>query len=127
MKQVLHAVSLDDTRATTYTPVLMTRNRLIRDCDNPGKKPFEKVNEVWFAGAHGDVAGSYAQGALGGVSLNWMLQQTKGTGVGGKSRAPGMLAAGVNGLGSSTGCAPARALTGAARRLRASLAVGMQS
>ncbi len=88
MKKVLHAVSLDDTRATTYTPVLMTRKRLIRDCENPGDKPFAKVKEVWFAGAHGDVAGSYAQGALGGVSLNWMLQETKDTGVGGKSIYP---------------------------------------
>ena len=83
MKKVLHAVSLDDTRATTYTPVLMTRNRMTRDCDDPREHHFDKVDEVWFAGAHGDVGGSYAQGALGGVSLNWMLQETKDAGVGG--------------------------------------------
>jgi len=88
MKQVRHAVSLDDTRATTYTPVLMTRNRLTRDCDDPDAGHFKRVKEVWFAGAHGDVAGSYAQGALGGVSLNWMLQETAGTGVDGGSIYP---------------------------------------
>ncbi|MRU16762.1 DUF2235 domain-containing protein [Roseovarius sp. A21] len=88
MKKVLHAVSLDDTRATTYTPVLMTRNRLTRDCDDPGRYHFDKVEEVWFAGAHGDVGGSYPQGALGGVSLNWMLHETEGTGVAGRSIYP---------------------------------------
>ncbi|WP_306153363.1 DUF2235 domain-containing protein [Roseovarius sp. MMSF_3281] len=88
MKKVLHAVSLDDTRATTYTPVLMTRNHLIRDCKDPGNRPFDKVEEVWFAGAHGDVGGSYAQGALGGISLNWMLRETAGLGVGGNSIYP---------------------------------------
>jgi hypothetical protein len=88
MKKVLHAVSLDDTRATTYTPVLMTRNRLTRDCEDPDADHFKRVKEVWFAGAHGDVAGSYPQGALGGVSLNWMLQETAGLGVGGRSIYP---------------------------------------
>lgn len=88
MRRVFHAVSLDDNRARVYTPVLMTRKRLIRDCDEATYDHFNRVEEVWFAGAHGDVGGSYEAGALGGVSLNWMLRKTRGLGHGGRSIYP---------------------------------------
>lgn len=76
-----HAVALDDNRASVYTPILMDRRRLIQPCaetDKPGT-----IEEVWFAGAHGDLGGSYVTqrnpvngqftGYISGVSLNWML------------------------------------------------------
>jgi hypothetical protein len=41
-----------------------------------------QVEEVWFAGAHADVGGSYSPGGrtdgyLPGVSLNWMLDRLR--------------------------------------------------
>jgi uncharacterized protein (DUF2235 family) len=92
MEMVLHAVSLHDNRAKTYTPILMTRNRLVRDCDGdrPAQllKNFERVEEVWFAGDHSQLGGSESRGHLSGVSLNWMLEKTKHIGVGNASLFP---------------------------------------
>ncbi|MEQ6247253.1 DUF2235 domain-containing protein [Sulfitobacter sp. HNIBRBA3233] len=86
MDRVLHAVSLHDNRATTYTPILMTRNRLVRDCEgarDPGVREalFDRVEEVWFAGDHGQIGGTEDLGYLSGVSLNWMLSKAADVGV----------------------------------------------
>lgn len=84
IRKVFHAMSLDDNRATTYTPMLMTRTPLVAPCQF-GPKPDVNsvVEEVWFSGAHADVGGGYRNGYLPGVSLNWMLRKTKRSGVGG--------------------------------------------
>jgi uncharacterized protein (DUF2235 family) len=87
MDKVFHAVSLHGNRATAYTPILMTRNRLVRDCNGASdpkirKAHFERVEEVWFAGDHGQVGGTEDRGYLAGVSLNWMLGSAANTGVG---------------------------------------------
>jgi uncharacterized protein (DUF2235 family) len=73
-----HALSIDDNRATIFTPVLLTSKELISDC--PTYDINKRVNEVWFSGAHSDVGGGYpdADGPslnIGGISLNWMLYQ----------------------------------------------------
>ncbi len=82
MDRVFHAVALHDNRAGTYTPILMTRNRLVRDCESQAKSQFERVEEVWFAGDHAQVGGTENVGYLSGVSLNWMLKKTRDIGVG---------------------------------------------
>jgi hypothetical protein len=76
--KVYHAVSIDDNRARVFTPILLTRKHLYKDCDNLSDE--EKVehqqfsvNEVYFAGAHSDVGGGYENNYLNGVSLNWMI------------------------------------------------------
>lgn len=74
-----HAVSLDDNRARIYTPILMTRRHLNKFC--PEQSIDEKVEEVWFAGAHADVGGGYKEGNLSGVSLNWMIGKLNPTGL----------------------------------------------
>lgn len=88
VKRAAHAVSLDDNRANIFTPILLTHNHLLSDCDYPiddmarPRTPEEiaialndKVSEVWFSGAHADVGGGYNDSALNGVSLNWMISQ----------------------------------------------------
>ena len=83
-----HAVSIDDNRATIFTPLLLSRRHLFDGCtrgkgllDNYGRIKPDQLQEVWFSGAHSDVGGGYANGALSGVSLNWMLNRIKCTGL----------------------------------------------
>ena len=79
-----HAMSIDDNRATIFTPLLLSRQHLFVGCPN-GKGLLDaarkikqgSLQEVWFSGAHSDVGGGYANGALSGVSLNWMLNRIK--------------------------------------------------
>lgn len=77
MERVFHAVSLDDNRASTYTPILMTRQWLMRDCDIGTPNRFDGVEEVWFAGDHAQVGGTEQRGHIAGVSLNWMLERIR--------------------------------------------------
>lgn len=73
VKRAAQAMSLNDSRSTTFTPVLLNNDFLVSDCRIV--KPAEIVNEVWFFGDHSDVGGFYTNSALSGVSLNWMIQQ----------------------------------------------------
>jgi uncharacterized protein (DUF2235 family) len=88
VKHAAHAMALDDNRANIFTPILLTRNHLLSDCDismgnditHPKTASMEAklnaiVNEVWFSGAHANVGGGYADSALNGISLNWMIKQ----------------------------------------------------
>lgn len=86
IKQVFHAVALDDNRALTFTPLLMARKQLVENC--PHKDIDKTVDEVWFSGAHSDVGGGYQNGYLQGVSANWMLDRTRNIGVGGRGIFP---------------------------------------
>jgi len=74
IKRLAHVVSADDNRAQSFSPMLMTHKGLIEECD--ARKSIEDtVTEVWFAGAHSDVGGSYRNTHIGGVSLNWMIKR----------------------------------------------------
>lgn len=81
VERAYHAMSIDDNRATIFTPLLLSRAHLFEGC--PGNKGMLKdgeirpgaLQEVWFSGAHADVGGGYATGALSGVSLNWMINR----------------------------------------------------
>ena len=77
---VFHALALDDNRAYSFTPIFATGKTMGQSCPDASKKP--KVEEVWFAGAHADVGGSYApgnrlHGHIPGVSLNWILDHLR--------------------------------------------------
>ena len=80
IKNVFHALSLDDNRAFVFTPIIMTNKRMKEDCRNNTTIDIPKVvNEVWFSGAHADVGGGYKykkgeDNTLSGVSLNWMIK-----------------------------------------------------
>lgn len=65
-----HAVSIDETR-TSYTPRLWI-------C-SPDVAP--RLKQVWFAGVHSDVGGSYEKAGLSNVSLQWMAAEARERGL----------------------------------------------
>ena len=84
VERAYHALSIDDNRATTFTPLLLSREHMFKDCpldkgmlDERGAIKAGALQEVWFSGAHSDVGGGYATSALSGVSLNWMLNRLR--------------------------------------------------
>lgn len=104
VEYAFQALSLDDNRATVFTPLLLSRSHLFAHClgktgypasegygafkspmfDDKGNIEAGHLQEVWFSGAHADVGGGYLNGSLNGVSLNWMLEQLN-------KAAPGLL------------------------------------
>lgn len=66
VKTVRHAVSIDERRAY-YRQNLW----------NEEKSPNSDVRQVWFAGVHSDVGGSYpeAESGLSKIALNWMITE----------------------------------------------------
>ena len=86
IKQVAHAVSIDDNRFDEFTPLLFKQKHFIQQAclKHRGKndRPLEtKINEVWFAGTHSDVGGGYDDTSINGVSLNWMLSEMGKAGI----------------------------------------------
>lgn len=75
VKKAAHALSLNDNRATVFTPILLSHQGLINNCKNVNIS--DVVNEVWFFGAHSDVGGGYMDTDMHGISLNWMINQLK--------------------------------------------------
>lgn len=61
---IRHAVSIDERRA-------FFRTNLVHE------EPGRDIKQVWFAGVHSDVGGSYPEGesGLSKISLRWMLQE----------------------------------------------------
>lgn len=60
LKSGRHAVSIDE-RRSQYRPNLWAY------------KNSEEFQQVWFAGVHSDVGGSYAEDGLSDVALRWMI------------------------------------------------------
>ncbi|MFL9771819.1 T6SS phospholipase effector Tle1-like catalytic domain-containing protein [Vibrio cyclitrophicus] len=69
-----HALSLDDNRATVFTPLLQSREYLMNDCTEEQRSALN-MKEVWFSGAHSDVGGGYNESRLNASSLRWMLSE----------------------------------------------------
>ena len=69
VSEVRHAVSIDERRA-------FFRQNLVDE--DPGR-----VKQVWFAGVHSDVGGSYPEGesGLSKITLRWMLREAKEAGL----------------------------------------------
>ena len=75
VRKVAHAMSLDDNRADTFTPKLLTRKVFAEMCLRGERVEIDSVvHEVWFAGAHSDVGGR-RDTELDDVPLNWMIKQ----------------------------------------------------
>ena len=66
-----HALSLDDERRT-FHPILWNETKL--KVTTEGNSP-DRLEQVWFAGAHSDVGGGYPDDGLSYVPLCWMLQE----------------------------------------------------
>jgi uncharacterized protein (DUF2235 family) len=67
LQMVRHAVSIDEHRA-------FFRQHLF----GPPKKPTQDVREVWFAGVHSDVGGSYpeSESQLSKIALRWCARRS---------------------------------------------------
>ena len=68
-----HAISIDERRC-------YYRDKLWGDPFQPGEPGYrvdQDIRQVWFAGVHSDVGGSYPepQGGLSKLALEWMLQE----------------------------------------------------
>ena len=61
-----HAVALHDERHT-FHPVLW----------DEGKDGDDRIEQVWFSGAHSDVGGGYVRGSLSLEPLHWMMTQAE--------------------------------------------------
>lgn len=59
-----HAVSIDEKRSQYQTNLWGFENS-------------EHFKEVWFAGAHSDIGGSYEQCGLSDITLKWMLEEAQ--------------------------------------------------
>lgn len=87
VRNAFHAVAIDDNREWIFTPLLITQRHLFSNCLpmkdvilRDGSIQTGRLQEVWFAGAHSDVGGGYADSLLSGVSLNWMIKRIESTG-----------------------------------------------
>ncbi|MFK5982285.1 MAG: DUF2235 domain-containing protein [Flavobacteriaceae bacterium] len=80
IKKASQALSINDDRATIFTPKLLSKKYLTEKCEKPVNIS-KVVNEVWFAGAHSDVGGGYGDTEIDGVALNWMINEIKPYGI----------------------------------------------
>ena len=51
----------------------------------------QEITQVWFAGVHADIGGSYPEDGLANISLNWMIAQISQHGIYFKSEVPDKL------------------------------------
>lgn len=63
---VFHAMAIDEHR---------------KDFDITRFNPRKGVLEVWFAGCHSDIGGSYIEGSLANITLNWMVDLSEAQGL----------------------------------------------
>lgn len=69
VQKAYHAVSVDE-RRNEFPATLWT---------NPS--PAQLVEQIWFAGVHGDVGGGYAQTGLSDITLAWMMLRAESNGL----------------------------------------------
>jgi uncharacterized protein (DUF2235 family) len=66
VKRALHALAIDEHRKL-YQPTIWERA--------PGAPATQRIEQVWFAGAHADVGGGYQEHGLADVTLAWMVDR----------------------------------------------------
>jgi uncharacterized protein (DUF2235 family) len=67
VEHACHALAVDDERVS-FTPVLWKLK---------SPKDAERIEQVWFAGAHSNVGGGYPKQGLSLVALSWMLRRAR--------------------------------------------------
>jgi len=81
VKRACHALALDDERKS-FHPVLWNEAELpSRHKRDAGHIDEEVITQVWFAGAHADVGGGYAEDQLAHIALDWMMTQAAARGL----------------------------------------------
>lgn len=75
IKHAYHAISIDERRAS-FQPTLWTN-----PVDGTYYNNDARVEQVWFAGGHCDVGGSYPASQLADITLGWMMMKAKNCGL----------------------------------------------
>lgn len=63
VKNVLHAVAVDDERRT-FWPLIWNENGFTSE---------QHIEQVWFPGMHSNVGGGYPRAGLANITLDWMI------------------------------------------------------
>jgi uncharacterized protein (DUF2235 family) len=80
-----HAISIDESRCF-YRDNLWTgadESRLVKNPSAENQpKPHQDLLQIWFAGVHSDIGGSYPQeqSGLSNIALEWMIREAKAAG-----------------------------------------------
>lgn len=64
MHNAFHAVAIDEWRKN-YQCTLW----------DPKSKPNQRVEQVWFSGAHANIGGGYPDSSLSDIALTWMINK----------------------------------------------------
>ncbi|SFH06569.1 DUF2235 domain-containing protein [Ensifer sp. OV372] len=72
-RHAYHAMAIDEAR-DEFVPTLWTG-------DAPEKESGRTVEQVWFAGSHGDVGGGYVDRSLADIPLVWMAEKAQACGL----------------------------------------------
>ncbi|MCP4700761.1 MAG: DUF2235 domain-containing protein [Gammaproteobacteria bacterium] len=72
IEHAFHALSIDEKRGS-FEPALWECKK---DQDMPSREDFQ---QVWFAGVHSNVGGSYADTGLSDIALDWMIKRVEKT------------------------------------------------
>jgi uncharacterized protein (DUF2235 family) len=70
VKAGFHALSIDE-RRNEFVPTLW----------DPPTAAGQVIDQVWFAGVHADVGGGYADCGLSNITLGWMMNKVRATGL----------------------------------------------
>jgi uncharacterized protein (DUF2235 family) len=70
VEHAYHALAIDERRGP-FAPTLWYKQ----------KDTEQTVEQVWFAGAHSDVGGGYAEAGLSDIALEWMIAKASGAGL----------------------------------------------
>lgn len=66
----LHALAIDEKRAA-FPPTLWEKPI------NQPLPPGQVVEQVWFAGVHSNIGGSYTDSRLSDITLDWMIKRLR--------------------------------------------------
>ena len=68
IENAYHALAIDEKRKN-FQPALWHQQKDAKD---------QKLEQMWFVGAHSDVGGGYPESALADIPLQWMLEKAQG-------------------------------------------------
>ena len=69
VKHAYHALAIDDERHSFHP--------LLWDQSIPSENKHQKIEQIWFAGAHSNVGGGYPKQGMSLVPLDWLMEKAK--------------------------------------------------
>ncbi|MFN7929780.1 MAG: DUF2235 domain-containing protein [Blastocatellia bacterium] len=81
IKQACHALALDDERHSFHPELWTEKEKKPEPDETPEPSLHDRLLQVWFAGMHSDVGGSYPDDAMSFVPLDFMMKQAERSGL----------------------------------------------